>query len=60
MKIWQREIKHVLIATAIIFILEVLLSKEQNYFYIFFSILWKVILISLVRFIFITLKKPKI
>ena len=55
--IWKDEVKHLIIGFLIIFIIEVLLKNDQNYAYLSFSILWKVILISVVRIVFLIKQK---
>lgn len=54
---WKNELWQVLIAVLIITMAEVLLQKESyNFIEIFLSVLWKVLLISFIRIIFISSK----
>lgn len=55
--IWRNEVKYVFLSIVIILAFEIIMSKgEYSFRNLFFSILWKILLISFVRIVFIIVR----
>lgn len=58
--IWKNEVKYVFLSVSIILLFEIIMSKgEYNFAELFFSVFWKILLISFIRIVFLSVRKQQ-